>query len=86
MNMPPKIENRSLAQPPKTETDCLAFPGRTTLYVREVAEKLRVTERHVVNLIEAGMLRAVNVGTTAGRKFYRIPVPWYQEYVKRMTE
>ena len=74
-----------LAEREKTDSDPLAFPGRSVLYVREVAEKLRVTEQHVLDLIEEGKLRALNIGG-GSRKFYRIPVPWYQEYLKRITE
>lgn len=34
------------------------FPGRTTLYIREVAAALRCTEPHVINLIETFELTA----------------------------
>lgn len=60
---------------------------RTVLYVSEIAEKLSVTERHVINLIEEGKLRAINVGgqNSSGRKFYRIPVEWWEEYLRANT-
>jgi hypothetical protein len=67
------------------------FPGRVTLYVREVAAKLQVTEQHVINLIEGGRLHAVNIakdikgGTTkSGRtkaEFWRIPVASYDAFI-----
>ena len=61
----------------------LFFPkGRTVLYVSEVAEKLDVTEQHVLNLIEEGKLAALNVGATTGRKFWRIPVESWEKYLR----
>lgn len=60
----------------------LHFPGRTVLYVSEVAQKLDVTEQHILNLIEEGRLTALNVGTTNGRKFWRIPVESWAAYLK----
>ena len=61
----------------------LAFPeDRTVLYVGEVALKLRVTEQHVLDLIDEGQLIAVNVGG-AGRKFWRIPVEAYDAFLAR---
>ena len=46
------------------------FPGRTVLYVNEVAAKLEVTDRHVCALIEEGKLEAVDVGG-GSRKFFQ---------------
>lgn len=60
----------------------LQFAGRSTLYVSEVAEKLRITEQHVRNLIDEGKLRAVNVGTN-DRKFWRIPMEEYERFLKK---
>jgi len=82
---PLAVAANKVAESEKPNLDTLDFPGRTVLYVREVAEKLRVTDRHVTNLIEAGQLRALNVATGA-KKSWRIPVPWYRDYVKRMTD
>ncbi len=59
----------------------LLFPGRTVLYVSEVAEKLDVTERHVIDLIEECKLGAVNIGG-GSRKFWRIPVAEYEKFLK----
>lgn len=59
----------------------LLFPGRSVLYVSEVAEKLEVTEQHVLNLIDEGKLRALNIGIGTQRKFWRIPVEAYEAYV-----
>lgn len=63
----------------------LLFDGkRTVLYVSEVAEKIGVTEQHVIDLIEEGQLGAVNVGGTInGRKYWRIPVAEYEKFLKQ---
>lgn len=63
----------------------LLFPAhRTVLYVSEVAQKLGVTDRHVINLIESGKLKAINVGR-GERKFYRVPVNWWEDYLRAST-
>lgn len=68
-------------EPQQLDFGNLLFPGRTVLYVSEVAEKLEVTEQHVFDLIEEGKLHAVNVGGGT-RKFWRIPVSAYQAFLK----
>jgi excisionase family DNA binding protein len=60
----------------------LLFPGRRMLYIREVAERLRIAEQQVRNLIEEGKLGAVNIGTHE-RKFWRIPVEEYERFLKK---
>lgn len=62
-------------------------PSRTVLYVFEVAARLRVTEQHVVDLIEEGKLRAVNIAgeNASGRKYYRIPPEAFDAYVRANT-
>lgn len=58
--------------------------GRTVLYVSEVAEKLGLTEQAVRDMIESGELGAVNVaGSTETRKYWRIPVPEYEKFLKQ---
>ena len=61
-----------------------AFPGRTTLFVGEVARALRVTKQHVVNLIDEGFLSAIDVasGPLAKKRSLRIPVSSYDSYVR----
>lgn len=61
--------------------DGLLFPGRRVLYVGEVAERLRVTIQHVIDLIDEGQLDAINLGG-AGRRHYRIPVEAYERFLK----
>lgn len=60
------------------------FPGRYVLMVAEVAKGLAVSQRHIIDLIEEGKLRAINIGgeNPSGRKFYRIPVEAYQSYLR----
>jgi excisionase family DNA binding protein len=70
-----------MTEPQQMSFGSLLFPGRTVLYVSEVAEKLNVTEQHVLNLIEEGKLLAVNIGI-GGRKFWRIPVEAYEKYLQ----
>lgn len=74
--------------PQQMEFPSLAFPkDRTVLYVGEVALKLRVTEQHVLDLIDEGKLRAINIAgvNATDRKFYRIPVEAWDAYVKANT-
>jgi len=54
------------------------------LYVFEVAARLRVSQQHVVNLIEEGKLRALNIGgaNPKGRRCYRIPVEAWETFVR----
>lgn len=70
----------------RDEFPSLAFgKDRTVLHVMEVAAKLRVTQRHVIDLIEEGKLRAINVAggnNASGRRHYRIPVDSWERYVR----
>lgn len=65
----------------------LAFAkDRQVLYVFEVAQKLRCTQQHVLDLIEEGKLQAVNIaGKDARRVCYRIPVEAWTAYVRSVT-
>jgi len=60
----------------------LLFPGRTVLYVSEVAERLSITEQQVHDLIASGDLGAVDIGNGT-RRFWRIPVVEYEKFLKR---
>ena len=60
----------------------LDFPGRTTLRVEEIAEKLGVTTQHILDLIDEKRLTAMDVrGEGATRATYRVPVEAYRNYV-----
>ncbi len=74
------------------------FPGRTTLYLREVAKALSMTLQQVVDLIEGQQLAAIDIssgafhpvenpmGNKTDRRFYRVPVAAFDEFVaKRST-
>ena len=62
----------------------LDFPGRVSLRVDEVAQKLGITGQHVIDLILEGKLLAIDVrGAGASRACYRIPIEAYRDYVTR---
>lgn len=65
----------------------LDFPGRTTLTVDEIAEKLGVTAKHVGDLIAENELQGVDAaGKDASRRCMRVPVESYRDFVTaRMT-
>jgi excisionase family DNA binding protein len=66
--------------PPKKEPQ-----ARAVYLVPEVAELLGVSERHVIDLIEEGLIGALNVagGTNwTERRFFRIPVAAYEKFRK----
>ncbi len=79
---------------PRVLIDVLAmFPGRTVLYVKEVARALDIVEQHVHNLIEIGELAAINVGSAPrselnprgskiARNYWRIPVSALETFVE----
>lgn len=54
-----------------------AFPGRTMLYPREVAEALKIPLEEVYELIRSGKLQAHTSPVTG----YRIPVSSYDHYL-----
>lgn len=67
------------------------FPGRKSLHVREVADALRCTVQHVIDLISEGKIKAVDIagapveagGTNqTDRRFWRIPVSAYDQFLK----
>lgn len=62
------------------------FPGRSSLYVHEVAAALEITVPHVISLINEGLLDAVEVtgkGNKTSREHWRIPVSAYDDYLRR---
>ena len=61
------------------------FPGRTTLYVHEIASALQITGRHVLDLISEGKIQAVNIAgknNATAREFWRVPVSEYDRYLR----
>lgn len=64
--------------------NALLFPGRKVLYVAEVAERLEISQRHVLDLIEEGKIGAIDVGGGI-RKHWRIPVGEFEKFMKRRS-
>jgi len=60
----------------------LDFPGRITLTVSEIAERLGWTAKHVSDLIIEGELCAVDgKGKGASRSSFRVPVESYLDFI-----
>ncbi len=66
----------------QVELGTVMYPGRKVLCVGEVALGLGVTKQHVIDLIEEGVLGAIDVGG-GGRKYWRVPVGEYERFVRR---
>ncbi len=62
------------------------FPGRTSLYVREVSDALRISVPHVISLINEGLLGAIEItgkDNKTSQDHWRIPVGEFDAYVER---
>jgi hypothetical protein len=60
----------------------LDFPGRTTLFLSEAAEKLGVSVRHLQAEAEKGALRLFDArGVGAKQPAWRVPIESYRDYV-----
>ena len=60
----------------------LDFPGRTTLMVSEIAERLGYSPKHVVALIADGSIPALNGKSSAAvRPSFRVPIEAYCDFV-----
>jgi excisionase family DNA binding protein len=70
---------------PQGDGSYLVRPGKPIvggmLRVAEVAKRLDVTERHVCDLIDEGMIAAVDVGG-GGRIFWRVGVEELEKFIK----
>lgn len=66
---------------------CLDFPGRSTVTLAEIAQKLGGTAQHYINLVEDGTITALDLTRHVGsRRMLRIPIEEYQRYVlSRLT-
>ena len=75
------------AEPQQKFSSLLAenvFPGRNSITVFEAAHVLRVSEKHIINLIEEEQLKAISVaGANSDRSRYRIPVSEWDAYILR---
>jgi len=65
----------------------LDFPGRTVLYMQEVAEKLGCSIDQVYDLADDGSLPAVNIASKgAARRELRVPIEgWRKFIIERLT-
>lgn len=60
----------------------LDFPGRTTLRLEEIAEKLGCTVQHLLNEVDRGAFHGLNLAAAGvSRRAMRIPVECYRAYV-----
>ena len=58
-------------------------PENPAVYrVDQVARRLKCSKQHVINLIEAGQLGAINIGTSSAQ-FYRVPVKAVELFQQR---
>lgn len=65
----------------------LDFPGRTTLMLWEIAQRLGCTVNHLLELVDQNELTGVNISSAnAGRRAMRVPVECYRDFIlKRLT-
>jgi hypothetical protein len=64
----------------------LTFPGRSVLYVHEVADKLRCCQQHILDLIDEGRLPAIEMtgsGNKTARRSLRIPAAGFRLFLAR---
>lgn len=60
----------------------LDFPGRTTLYLWEIAERLGCSVRHLLNEVDAGALVGLDLSADKSkRRSMRVPIESYQTFV-----
>lgn len=60
----------------------LDFPGRTVLYLWEIAERLGVSVKHLLEQVDSGKLGGLDVRSAGvARRSMRIPIEAYHRYV-----
>ena len=59
---------------------CLLFPGRTSLRIKEIADRLLVTEAHVIHLVERGILERLS-SSAGSRSAWRISNASYESFL-----
>lgn len=64
----------------------LDFPGRTTLRVSEVAERLGIVAEQVIAFIEQGELGNLNISAGTKRRHMRIPIEAYRDFIIRRID
>lgn len=71
----------ALAQP-EFPFASLAFPGRTSLYPHEIAERIGCSLDQVYDLADEGALRAIDIASPgAARRELRVPIEAWVEFV-----
>lgn len=65
----------------------LDFPGRTTVLLWEIAERLGCSVNHLLELVDQGELAGVDVSSRkVSRRAMRVPVECYRDFVlQRLT-
>lgn len=65
----------------------LEFPGRSTLQLWEIADRLGYTVQHLLNLIDTGELGGIDgKNKDVARRSIRVPVECYRAFImKRLT-
>lgn len=76
-----------MADRPQFPFPSLDFPKRKTLRAAEIAEKLGVSDRHIVNLIKAGHLPTVNgrADLEKPRGLWLVTVEGYRDFIVERT-
>lgn len=60
----------------------LDFPGRTTLMVSEIADRLGYSAKHVCGLIEDGSIPALDgKSQDAAKPSFRVPIESYRNFI-----
>ncbi len=86
MAEPAKLSQSDLDLPLASVLSHKRFPGRSSLMVPEVAKALEIDEKHLISLIDEGLLDAFEItgrGNKTSREHWRIPVSAYDEYIRR---
>ena len=63
------------------------FPGRSTLMIWEIATRLGVSVRHLLNQIDSGALVVLDLkDPSSSRRCARVPIETYRAYIaKQLT-
>ena len=66
----------------------LDFPGRTALYPHECASRLGCTNDHIYDLIEEGLLKAIDISggnNLTNRRCVRVPIEAWRDFLTRRS-
>lgn len=80
--MPVNLQSHSSVVKPEFEFLSLDFVGRTTLYPRELAERLGCSIDKIFDLADEGLLCAVNIASKGSRRRdLRIPIEGWRIFI-----